>query len=90
VAPPEKRPDFDYSDHGRVMNQLVARWPDTILWGTDTPYYTYIADRQQARGLTTQFRLKGSYEGEVLALRSLRTAQQHRVAESNTLAFLFG
>ena len=42
MAKPEERFDWDYADHVSVMESLVERFPDTILWGSDSPYYAFI------------------------------------------------
>ncbi|MDD5707102.1 MAG: amidohydrolase family protein [Kiritimatiellae bacterium] len=81
--------DSDYTDHRRVMQDLAAAYPDTIVWGSDTPAYSYIVRRRQGGGVQ-DFRLKATYEDEVAALRALAPAMQQRVGSSNTLDFLFG
>jgi hypothetical protein len=90
VAGPEDRFDWDYSDHRRVMQSLVERFPDTILWGSDSPYYSFMVERYQGEGSLLAFAFKGTYEDEVAALRVLPKELQDRVASRNTAAFLFG
>ena len=46
VPPPAARFATDYSDHKRVMCDLAAAFPDTIIWGTDSPAYSYICRRK--------------------------------------------
>lgn len=82
--------DADFSDFGRVMDALCAAYPDTILWGSDSPAYAYICRRQNAAGSWAEFKLQGRYEDEVSALRRLPPALQTRVSNANTLDFLFG
>jgi predicted TIM-barrel fold metal-dependent hydrolase len=89
MAPPSGRLDCDYSDHTKVMQALVERFPKTIIWGTDAPYHSYITRRLQGEGAYTDFRLKGTYVQEVDALRTL-TPEQQRQNNLNGLAFLFG
>lgn len=90
VPPPAELFDGDYSCHVALMRQLVAAFPETIMWGSDSPAYAYICRRQQAAGHIGEFRLKGTYEDEVAALEGLAPAQRRQVATDNTLRFLFG
>jgi len=88
----EKSPamlDLDYSDHTRVFQALVDLYQKTMLWASDSPYYSYITRRMQAPGVYREFRLKGTYEQEKAAYDALSPAQQAQVGE-NTVRFLFG
>jgi len=86
---PPDRLAADLADHVAVMRTLVERFPKTIVWGTDSPFHSYIDRRLQAPGVYTEFRLKGTYEQEVAALQGL-TPEQQRQVHLNTLEFLFG
>ena len=90
VASEASRFPSDYRDPRRVLCDLVQAYPDTILWGTDSPCYAYICRRAQADGVQECFRLKATYEEEVAALRSLDAAGIQRTANRNTVKFLFG
>ncbi len=89
MALPPDRFECDLSDHVKVMQALVGRFPRTILWGTDSPYHSYITRRLQAAGVYADFRLKGTYEQEKSALDALSPAQQSQI-NANAVAFLFG
>jgi len=89
MALPPERLDCDFSDHVQVMRSLVERFPKTIIWGTDSPYHSYITRRLQGKGVYAEFRLKGTYEQEKAALDALTPAQQAQ-NNANALAFLFG
>lgn len=93
IAASEKnRFDADYSDHKKVLRALVDAFGETILWGTDTPAYSYIATRKQGKGKSsyTTIWLKGTYEDEVTALRSLPENLIRKIANENTIRFLTG
>ena len=60
--------DLDYDDHTRLFQQLVERYPTTLLWASDSPYHSYITRRLQGEGVYREFRLKGTYEEEMAAL----------------------
>jgi len=89
MALPPDRFECDYADHVRVMQALVQRFPRTIIWGTDSPYHSYITRRLQGEEVWAEFRLKGTYEQEVAALDAL-TPEQRAQNNTNALAFLFG
>ena len=81
--------DLDYSDHTRVFQELVERYPTTMLWASDSPFHSYITRRLQGEGVYREFRLKGTYEEEKAALDALSAAQRALVS-ANTVRFLFG
>ena len=89
MALPPHRFECDLSDHIKVMRALVERFPKTIIWGTDSPYHSYINRRLQGEGVYAEFRLKGTYEQERAALDALTPAQRAQ-NNANALAFLFG
>jgi len=82
--------DTNFSDYRQVMRDICQMYPDTILWGTDSPAYTYYSLRKQGASNYRTFAYKGTYEDEVNALRSLPTNLQKKVGGKNTLDFLFG
>ena len=90
MATGSDRFDADYRDHRRVFVALAEAYPETILWGTDSPYYSFIARRKQGEGAFAEFRLKARYEDEKAALDSLPADLREKVSNTNTLRFLFG
>lgn len=89
MALPPQRLECDFSDHVKVMQVLVERFPKTIIWGSDAPYHSYHDRRLQGEGVYAEFRLKGTYEQEKAALDALTPAQRMQ-NNANALAFLFG
>ena len=90
VTAESERLHADYSDHTKVMRSLVEAFPNTIIWGSDIPAYSYICKRKQGNGSFTDFRLKASYEDEILALNSTPENHRKKICGYNTLDFLFG
>ena len=82
--------DADYGSPLSVLRALMDRFPDTIVWGTDSPAYSYICDRLESTGQYAQFRLKGFYEQEIEALDALPPDLREKACTTNSLAFLFG
>ncbi len=92
MAEGEDRFEADYSDHRSVMRSLVEAYPRTIIWGSDSPAYTYISRRKQgaADDAFMDFNLKASYEDEKAALDALSPELKKAVSNGNTIRFLFG
>ncbi|NOY74355.1 MAG: amidohydrolase family protein [Kiritimatiellaeota bacterium] len=82
--------DTDYTDHKEVMKTLCETCPDTLLWGTDSPAYSFHCRRAQGDGMVQDFSLTGAYEDEVAALKSVDREIRGRVSNANTLDFIFG
>ncbi|HOX06742.1 MAG TPA: amidohydrolase family protein [Planctomycetota bacterium] len=87
------RGDFleaDFSDHLAVMRALCDRHPDMVVWGSDSPAYSWICRRKQGEGVYQEFRLKGAYADEVAALNALGPELRAKVGGANALDFVFG
>ena len=89
MALPPDRFDCDCSDHIKVMQALVERFPETIVWGSDAPYHSYITRRLQGEGTYVDFRLKGTYEDEKAALDALSADAREQIC-LNSIEFIFG
>lgn len=90
LAPPGRRFPSNYADYRRVFADLVQAYPETLIWGSDSPAYTYIEKRRYPDGSTVDFALRGTYEQEKAALAALTPDQACRAANLNPRAFLFG
>lgn len=90
LAPPDRRFASNYRNYKRVFSDLVRAYPTTMLWGSDSPAYTYVERRKYADGSQVNFTLQGSYEQEKAALDSLDPRRRLAVANRNTCRFLFG
>ena len=90
MPPPDERIDTNYANHIEVMASLIRAYPDTIVWGTDSPWYSFISRRMQAPGVYSEFRLKATYEDEKAALDALGSDARERACVTNSIAFLFG
>jgi len=80
----------DFSDHKKVMRKLMELYPDTIIWGSDSPAYSYICRRKQTRDRYMDFNYRGSYEDEKNGLDSLPEDLKRKASNTNTLDWLFG
>jgi predicted TIM-barrel fold metal-dependent hydrolase len=90
LAPLARRFVSEYSDYRRVFSDLVRTYPDTMVWGSDSPAYSYMEKRRYADGSMVNFVLRGTYEQERAALAALTPAEAQQTANTNTRRFLFG
>lgn len=79
VAAPARRFRSDFRDPARVLFDLAECYPRKLLWGTDSPFYSYISPT---------LALKGSYDAEIGYLKALPPAHIQRVACANILEYL--
>ena len=82
--------DADFADHAKLAEFLCETYPNTIVWGTDSPAFTFHCERFQGDGNVQRFSLNGTYEDEVAALNFLNAESRMRVSNVNTLKWLFG
>jgi predicted TIM-barrel fold metal-dependent hydrolase len=83
IAPPARRFSSDYRDPARVVADLAAAYPRKMMWGSDSPFYTYVG--QFGDGLLS---LLSTYKRETAALKSQPAAVIQKIAWQNTLDFL--
>jgi predicted TIM-barrel fold metal-dependent hydrolase len=83
VAPPARRFDSDYTDPSRVLRDLAEAYPRKLLWGSDTPFQSYVAHIDG-----TFVSLRSTYEAEVACVRALPAALQQAVGHDNLLSLL--
>jgi predicted TIM-barrel fold metal-dependent hydrolase len=83
VAPKARRFDSDFTKPERVIADLAAAYPRKFMWGSDSPFYSYVA-ALDGKVLS----LRSSYEKEVTALRVQPSEVVSRIAEKNILDFL--
>jgi predicted TIM-barrel fold metal-dependent hydrolase len=90
VAPPARRFDADYRDPGQVLAALAEAYPQQMLWGSDAPYYSYVATFIQPDGTASKYDLRSSMERETSALYALSDDGVQRIAGTNAEAWLKG
>lgn len=83
IAPRARRFDTDYANPARVIGDLAAAYPAKFMWGSDSPFYSYVAMLGSER-----VALISSYEKEVAALKANGPAVVDRIANRNIRAFL--
>lgn len=83
IADRKRRFESDYTDPARVIADLAAAYPAKFLWGSDSPYYSYVAMLGSER-----IALTSTYAKEVAALRAQPLEVVERIANRNTRAWL--
>jgi predicted TIM-barrel fold metal-dependent hydrolase len=83
IADRSRRFDSDFKNPARVIADLAAAYPAKFLWGSDSPYYSYVAMLGSER-----IALISTYEREVAALRAQPADVVDRIANKNTRAWL--
>lgn len=83
IAPRNRRFDSDYTNPARVIADLAAAYPSKFIWGSDSPYYSYVAMLGEER-----IALISTYEKEVTALKAQPPEVLDRIADKNTRAWL--
>ena len=83
VAPPSRRFPSDYHQPAQVIADLAAAYPKKFLWGSDSPFYSYVGAVHGG-----VLALPSSYEKEVAALKAQPAGVVERIANQNTLEFL--
>ncbi|MEN8193641.1 MAG: hypothetical protein ABFS12_12540, partial [Bacteroidota bacterium] len=69
---------------------LAETYPNTILWGSDTPFYYWIQKYYTADGKIMDDTLRCSYKEEAQLLNSLPDEIKYRIAYKNVLNYIFG
>lgn len=80
VAPPERRFPSDYRDRATVLHNLAQAYPDKLMWGSDSPYYSFVAGFQDQN-----IALLSSYREEADYLHALPEELKTRAGQTNTL-----
>lgn len=85
VAPEERRLPGDYSDPTEILSTMYRRYPDKLLWGSDSPFYSWITKTGRF-----PFALKTRYALETECLWALPEAARKAISSANTRRYLYG
>ncbi len=82
IVPPEnERFDADYADPGAVLTALAEAYPDKLLWGSDSPFYTW-------KSLHPPESVVSDYAAEVSYLNAVPEPLRARASGENVLNWL--
>ncbi|WP_221031987.1 amidohydrolase family protein [Actomonas aquatica] len=79
IARPENRLAADYRDPAAVLQCLAETYPTKLIWGTDSPFQSYIDD---------EIALRSTYAEEVACLNALSPTLHRAATCDNLLALL--
>ncbi len=83
VAHASERFPSDYSDPATVLLDLVEAYPDKLIWGTDSPYYSWVAPTGELPES-----LLSSYQEEWDCVHPLPEPVKAAITKTNTLNWL--
>ncbi|MBN1558035.1 MAG: amidohydrolase family protein [Lentisphaerae bacterium] len=90
VAAERHRFPADYRRHAAAMRKIADTYPDTVMWGTDTPYHLFKSRFHDARGRVRRLDLACGPLTEITEFRKLPGALRTRIGFDNTLRWLGG
>ncbi len=73
----------DYTNPTQVLHDLNAAYPNKLMWGSDSPFYSWITSKGRF-----PFSLKSSYQEETDCLFGLNEEVISKIACDNILSFL--
>ena len=83
IAERSRRFQTDYTDPAKVIADLAEAYPTKFMWGSDSPYYSYVAMLGSKR-----LALISTYAKEVGALKAQKPEVIDRIANTNIRAWL--
>lgn len=88
TAEPGKRFEGDYSAPEKVLEALAEAYPETIIWGSDTPYHNFAQKHIDAQGNLIDCKLRANYDDEIKILKSLPENLIEKISYKNTIKYL--
>jgi predicted TIM-barrel fold metal-dependent hydrolase len=83
VAPEARRFRADYRDPTAVLRALAETYPTKLIWGSDTPFQSYVADIEGH-----YVSLRSTYAAETACVHALPEKLQRAIGQDNVLALL--
>lgn len=90
VVPAADRFPADYPHHAEAMVAIAEAYPDTMMWGTDTPYYCFMSRFINDAGETITVQLRCGTDTEITEFKNIPDSLRQRIGKENTLRYLFG
>lgn len=90
IASKDVRFSAEYNNPLLVMKKLAETYPDTMMWGTDTPYNFWIQKFYTADGNLLEDRLDCGYKEESQLLMNLPNEIKTKIAYINSMRYIFG
>ena len=96
VATRSDRFPAPYDNPLAAMKAVASAYPDTIVWGSDTPFHYFVGqfpavtNLGDEKGKAHTLNLPCAWDAAAKCLFRLPAALRRRIARENTLRFLFG
>jgi predicted TIM-barrel fold metal-dependent hydrolase len=90
VAAASNRFPANYRIPAEAMASIAEACPDTMLWGTDSPYYCFMGRFVNDAGETVITQLQCGTDTEINEFRKMPEKVRQRIGKENTLRYLFG
>jgi len=90
VAARRNRFAADYRSPANVLHKLADAYPETMVWGSDTPAHYWKSRFCDTKGEVAWLNLPCGSNDEVTTLKKLPGTVQVKIARQNTLCALFG
>lgn len=90
VAAEASRFPVDYADPPAALATLAQAYPDTMIWGSDSPYYCFMSRVTDVAGRTHDMRLACGTDTEIAEFRTLPEHVGRGIARDNCLRWLLG
>ncbi len=79
-----------YTQPVKAMAKIAEKYPETMLWGTDSPYYCFMGRFINTAGETIITQLKCDTDAEINTFKKLPEKMRQRIGYENTVQYLFG
>ena len=90
VAAKKDRFNAPYRQRTKAMSAIADKYPETMLWGTDSPYYCFMGRFTDTAGNTRITQLKCDTDAEINTFKKLPKNIRQRIGYDNTISYLFG
>ncbi|MFA5688663.1 MAG: amidohydrolase family protein [Kiritimatiellales bacterium] len=90
VAVPEKRFSADYSNHAVAMKTIAEAYPETMIWGTDSPYYCFMSRFINESGEEIIVQLSCATDTEINEFNKLPETMRRQIGIYNSQRWLLG
>ena len=90
TASPSDRFRTAYTQPAKAMTAIAEKYPETMLWGTDSPYYCFMGRFTNTDGKTIITQLKCDTDAEINTFRELSKKMRQQIGYDNTVRYLLG
>src|SRR5262249_15645749 len=86
----KKKFPANYHKPDQAIRKLAAGYPNKFIFGSDAPYYSFVAWYRPPKGRSVLIDLRSSMKKEVDLLNAVPAGLRRKICHDNTLRFLTG